>query len=158
MPIYLCFPRSCYCCGCLLQIHSDKEGTGFARQTDRGGFNARLIQHAAVLHGHCGGCEFMAVRRRGLPLHQTASGYIRLLGLPYCSSCFLVEFLPIYHFFLNESGSMKTSAIVELSSVSCFRVSMVHLVCNYCDLPIEWLLCHYRVSFVSATSFHSQPV
>ena len=34
-------------------------------------------------------------------LHQAASGCIRLLGLPYRSSCFLVEFLPIDHFFLK---------------------------------------------------------
>lgn len=51
---------------------------------------------------------------------------------------------------------MKTSVIVELSFVSCFRVSSVHLVCNYCDLLIEWLLCHCRAFFVSTTSFHSQ--
>lgn len=161
MPVYLCFPRSCYCCGYLLQIHSNKEGTG---QTDRGGFNARLVQRTAVLRVHCGGRESTAVWRRGRQLHRAASGYIRL---HQATSGWLVYRIVhpvsllssgqlVIFFFKIESGGMKTSVIVELSFVSCFRVSSVYLVCNCCDLLIEGLLCHYRLFFVSTPSFHSQ--
>lgn len=37
-----------------------------------------------------------------------------------------------------------------------FQICLVHLVCNYCDLLIEWLLYHYRVSSVFTLSARFQ--
>lgn len=94
-------------------------------------------------------------------LHQATSGCIRLHQAGWFTVSFILFpcWVPAnwsFFFFKIESGGMKTSVIVELSFVSCFRVSSVYLVCNCCDLLIEGLLCHYRLFFVSTPSFHSQ--